>query len=868
MCADLNVRSQDAGACHPASRRGHASLGILAACLLAVTALASCYKTTICEGPELCNGRDDNCNGQVDESFRDAEGRYIERAHCGGCGVDCDANLPTAAETACVLNDAGLPTCVVTRCPEGTGPTDEGACVAQGPVLCLACSDSATCSLREAGSACRELANGSSVCLPACEVGEDTCSSGFGCDGGFCVPVSGSCDCSAELEGTQLGCTLENAAGRRCAGARVCEADGISECTSTLRETCNGEDDDCNDIVDDPFVDEEGRYVTRAHCGACNQPCAPPGPNYEARCELNEDPSSGEPEVGCVVECAPGFVDVDGIRENGCECQLAEAGGPPPTIGGDADCDGVPDDTDLFIHVTPSGNDANPGTLLLPVRTINRGLSLGAAANRAVLVARGIYRERVALQAGVDLFGGYSPDFFERNLALYPVLIEDSAGGAPSLTCTGITSATRVEGFTLAASEANAPSGGSTAAFFDACGAAVALRDITVFAAPGAAGSAGRDASAQLPVGTTLGDLRGVGGGGGSSSGACDASFGGQPGRKSCFGSSIDGGAGASSPCPDLGCTQGESCANAGCTDFTNAQGICDFGSILRFAVPNPAASRGLGSAPGGAGARTYNAPTNRTTCSFCDDNPTLPRLGGDGGDGADGRSGQGGGGCDAVPRLDAAGRLSGLGGNDGTAGTDGSGGGGGSGGAGYSVIGGTAAGCVDVPGGGGGGGGSGGCGAPGATGGQGGGTSAGIVIRLGGLERGPTLDQIRIVTARGGDGGPGGAGAAGGSGGAGGLGGSSTFFCARRGGRGGDGGDGGAGGGGGGGCGGHSWGVALLGNGGEAYLNELRTRVEVELVGLQGRGGVGGFAPGDAAGGAGAGGTRARFTRITEAAP
>ncbi len=43
---------------------------------------------------EACNYSDDNCNGQTDEGFRDANGTYNQTQHCGGCGVDCDDRWP------------------------------------------------------------------------------------------------------------------------------------------------------------------------------------------------------------------------------------------------------------------------------------------------------------------------------------------------------------------------------------------------------------------------------------------------------------------------------------------------------------------------------------------------------------------------------------------------------------------------------------------------------------------------------------------------------------------------------------------------------------------------------------------------------
>ena len=251
------------------------------------------------------------------------------------------------------------------------------------------------------------------------------------------------------------------------------------------------------------------------------------------------------------------------------------------------------------------------------------------------------------------------------------------------------------------------------------------------------------------------------------------------------------------------------------------------------------------------AGVLTYNAPTDRGVCNFCDDNPTLPRDSARGGDGSGGaRRYRAASAATTAPVLDSTTGLD-LGRRRApkarrarTARAVAAR----SAGSGYAVIGGTTSGCTDRSGGSGGGGGSGGCGAPGASGGSGGGTSTGIVVRLpAGSGSGPTFASTRVVTASGGRGGDGGVGADGGGGGVGGNGGVARFWCARTGGRGGDGGRGGAGGGGGGGCGGGSHAVYVVTGGADAsaYGAALGMGLSIEETGVAGRGGSGGFSPG-----------------------
>jgi len=852
--------------------------------LLAMVLAGGCFRSGPCRDVEECNGRDDDCDGATDEGFVDAEtGLYRTVDDCGGCGVACADVFPSAAATRCVVEprgidpdagdddddgdplpppdpDALVARCQIVACPPGTRLLTDAGCVPVAPTLCLPCTDDDDCALREPGSRCAAALGGEPRCFPSCEGG---CPAGTRCadlpdDGDplgarACLPLGGDCTCNDATLGAVFGCRVTGGGGRRCDGVQTCEVGGrLSACVPALDEVCNGADDDCDGAVDETFRDGSGRYVLDpVHCGGCNAPCAEPGPNTTARCV--PDGASAR----CEVDCEDGFVDVDGIEANGCECERLDGDGPPPAVGGDADCDGVPDDDDDFVHVTPAGRDGNPGTLLRPVRTIQRGIAIGAAEGKAVLVARGVYAGPVVLRAGVSVFGGYRPDFRDRDLALFPVRIErgSASPGEPVLVARGIRRGTTVDGITVAGSDGVTPGDGSTAVYLSGSTSALVLSNVTVFAGRGADGRRGEDSSDRLgELGfDDLDELDGPGGGDGLDAGfGCPTLDGGRGGRQRCGGRAVSGGDGGDATCPDLGCRNGTPCGNSGCTDFTDDDGVCDVDAMLAAAVPHLPAVEGRGSEPGSPGERTYASPTNRGTCNFCDDNPTLRRLGGDGGDGGEGDPGVGGEGCPpgiAGLLVDVdRGLLGGLPGTDGTGGTDGAGGGGGTPGAGYGVIGNTLGSCTDRNGGSGGGGGAGGCGAPGAGGGGGGGASVGILVRLAdGSRTGPRLEDVRIVTGSGGLGGGGGIGASGGAGGSGGVGGAASFFCARNGGNGGDGGDGGAGGGGGGGCGGASHGVFVLRNGADGvdpYLTDLTAGTDIEALGVAGRGGAGGSSP------------------------
>jgi len=844
-------------------------------CVIASLQLA-CNKSTPCGHEEVCNYLDDDCDNLVDEDFKDANGKYSSIENCGGCGVNCREVFPTALEVGCI-NIQGEYKCQILSCPLGYHLAGSGACVPETTPLCLPCIDDSDCTLRMENSKCISTADDSKRCFPPCGTNGIDCPRGFLCDTNLkvCFPESGYCACTNDTTGAKFACLVSSPTGQMCAGYQECKLSETGEpvlddCKSAFEEICDGLDNDCDGSIDEDFM-VGGQYVHPQHCGKCNSPCVPPGPHMIATCLPANPPS-------CNIECEENFVDLDEIPANGCECQYSVGSWPPSRLGVDADCDGEIDDSSIFIFVTPSGNDSGPGTLVFPMRTIPAAIQRARETGKTVLVAWGNYAGPVEMAEGVSLYGGYSPDFSERDTSLYPVVIENINGepGHPTLICRNISGSTEIGGVTIVGSEPARHGEGATAVYFNNCSSNVKFSGSIVYAARGKDGLEGRSSSDNLSRWgmSSLVELNGENGNPGQNGITTETERcsgmrvpGGRGGENFCpgTGNRLDGGDGGDTICPHTGCVSGQPCANAGCTDFTQ-NGICDMETVLRLAVPNPPAENGQGPGAGSAGAQTYDAVTNRFSCHFCDDNPTLQREGANGESGSPGNDGNGGNGCtDRMGIFDYdSGTWRSLNGENGSDGTDGGGGGGGTCGSGYDVIEGVT-GCGDALGGSGGGGGSGGCGAPGADGGQGGGSSIGIAVVLPSNQAfGPTFTDIHVITQSGGTGGDGGIGASGGTGGAGGEGGQGTFWCTRRGGRGGDGGKGGAGGGGGGGCGGNVSGFHVISSNPSSinYIQAIQRANSVDVLAPAGRGGNGGFSPGNS-GTAGLDGTAEAFRLV-----
>jgi hypothetical protein len=334
-----------------------------------------------CLALESCNGRDDDCDGNIDEGTDPAsENIDIENDvnNCGACGKRC--NLSNA------FSKCSAGKCVIDACdPEylNFDKQDVNGCeyrcrqTASDDTLCNQRDDDCDHMVDEdidfktdlnncgsCGNACKPInATGGGVCdNGTCKLDASKCNPGFvDADGVYANGCEYQCskaadgvelcngtddDCDKKIdEGVQgmdsrLGVACGDDTGECKAGVTSCSAGGTLSCTGSqgpVTEVCNGKDDDCDGNTDESFP--QLGLPCGADLGECvrgNQQCISGalvcvgalGPVPEL-CNGKDDDCDGKTDETNATDGPP--VNV------GKTCVSAPGGGltldPPPVLG-------------------------------------------------------------------------------------------------------------------------------------------------------------------------------------------------------------------------------------------------------------------------------------------------------------------------------------------------------------------------------------------------------------------------------------------------------------------------------------------------------------------------------------------------------
>ena len=296
---------------------------------------------------EVCDGLDNDCDGSTDEGLTWASLSRVCTSGVGACqrsGIRvCDPDDPTGPPICSAA--PGMPADEICDGTDNNcnGEVDEG-----WDMLGEVCSNGQGQCLRSGILVCNEADRmAPEVCnaVPA-DPGTEVCDGlDNDCDGTIdngalwvdrgaaCTVGTGDC--------TALGVFLCDSANP--AGALICS--GTPGMGGT--ETCDLADNDCDGVIDNGFIDMSGQYFTDGACGNCFTDCTeifdrPNGfgacslaggsPACELRCESGFFNLNGLPDDGCEFELDGGTVYVsesDGSDAVGCGDGPTSAGGTP-----------------------------------------------------------------------------------------------------------------------------------------------------------------------------------------------------------------------------------------------------------------------------------------------------------------------------------------------------------------------------------------------------------------------------------------------------------------------------------------------------------------------------------------------------------
>jgi hypothetical protein len=307
-----------------------------------------------------------------DGGARRGQKRFGEPCDAGAqCASERCVGGPAGAFCTQDCSDAGCPFAYACKALDDPEAPDGGPrvalCTVPQPLLCQGCERDDECGASGADR-CLSL-DGGRFCGRDCTF--SGCPAQFACvplgDGSWqCVPDGRTCDCVPDTVGLAKSCRGEPNGFGRCLGSQVCQADGgftacdappalaetcngadddcngaiddftPPQCSRTVgavtctgpqlcfasaglvcaarapsAEACNGEDDDCNGVVDDGFLDMRGLYTTLQHCGACGNDCA----TAIARATATTCDTSGALPRCRATACQPGFFPFDDGRQ-------------------------------------------------------------------------------------------------------------------------------------------------------------------------------------------------------------------------------------------------------------------------------------------------------------------------------------------------------------------------------------------------------------------------------------------------------------------------------------------------------------------------------------------------------------------------
>ncbi|MGZ3424044.1 MAG: MopE-related protein [Polyangiales bacterium] len=268
-------------------------------------------------GTEVCNGKDDDCNDLIDDGFGTitcGKGECqvtVNKCETGSIfHTDC-TSVMTKAPSAEVCNgkddncdgsvDEGLGT---TTCGTGECQRTVSNCVSGSPVTCVPGTP-----VTEVCDGKDNDCNGTPDDLPVLSCGVGACAT----TAPACTAGGGVNTCVPKTKGVETCNGIDDDCNGTADDGLPLLTCGIGECKNTVASCVGGTPQTCTPLPSSPEVcDGKDNDCTGAADDApAATMCPPPSHTATTACTSGTCKTAG---------CSTGFVDVDGIFSNGCEC--------------------------------------------------------------------------------------------------------------------------------------------------------------------------------------------------------------------------------------------------------------------------------------------------------------------------------------------------------------------------------------------------------------------------------------------------------------------------------------------------------------------------------------------------------------------
>ena len=293
---------------------------------------------------ETCNGRDDDCDGMIDEG--DPEGGGVCGSTTGACetgiqrcvagALSCTGEIAPVAESCNAIDDdcdgttdEGNPE-GGTLCGSGTGACERGrevctagALVCTGGVTAVAelcngidddCDGTTDDGNPGGGVACGPSAGACTAGATQCRGGVVLCEGAIGPTDELCNGLDDDCDGTADEGNPGGGSSCGTDVGQCNPGTQQCVLGALScvGATGPATELCNGLDDDCDAMIDDGVASSGSCGVATGECatgalqclGGTFQCIGAVGPQLEV-CNTRDDDCDGASDEGFALTSDP-----------------------------------------------------------------------------------------------------------------------------------------------------------------------------------------------------------------------------------------------------------------------------------------------------------------------------------------------------------------------------------------------------------------------------------------------------------------------------------------------------------------------------------------------------------------------------------